>query len=163
MKPDNLLKIRSFLVATDRAYDPETHMWVLDVAPGRVRCGFDPLESETSGDIVAVAFEPLSKEVARGAEFGSLEAAKFVGPLVAPVAGTLVAHNTAVLADPGLLNQDPLSHWLIEIELAAERSSLTGLLEGPEEIRTWFEAEVERFERQGALAQGALAQGAPGQ
>jgi len=153
MKANILMEIGSYRVASDRAYDRDSHMWVLDQAPRRVRCGFDPLGSETTGDIVALSFAPLGTELSRGGEFGSLEAAKFVGPLVAPIAGKVVAHHDAVLANPGLINQDPLGQWLIEIELQAERAPCAELIEDPAGIRRWFAAEVERFERQGALAQ----------
>ncbi len=79
------------------------------------RCGLEPAEAEATGDIVALSLVPIGTRVARGDAFGSLEAAKFVGPLIAPASGVVRAHNAAVLASPGLVNRDPLGAWLVEI------------------------------------------------
>ncbi len=153
MMKATLLTVGSYRLATDRYYDPETHLWVQTRDESSARCGFDPLGSESSGDVVAVSFEPVGTKVERGAAFGSLEAAKFVGPLIAPLSGTIRAHNDAVLARPGLVNLDPLAHWLIELEPARPGDELALLLHDPEAVRAWFEGEVERFRHQGMVAQ----------
>lgn len=146
------ITIGPYRLATGRYYDRETHLWVDPRTPGRLRCGLDPLGSETSGDIVALSFEPPGVRVERGAAFGSLEAAKFVGPLIAPVSGRLCTHNEAVLADPARVNRDPLGSWLVEIEPDRAEEELALLLHGPERLRSWFEAEIERFRDEGMLA-----------
>ncbi len=147
-----LIEVDGYRLAADRYYDEATHLWIADT-PGTARCGFDPLGSETSGDVVAVSFEPVGSRVARGEAFGSLEAAKFVGPLIAPLSGTLRAHNDAVLADPGLVNSDPLAHWLVEIEPEQADEELPLLLRDPEAVGAWFRREVERFRTQGMVAE----------
>lgn len=136
-----------------RHYDAEHHLWIQPVAEARVRVGFDPLGAETAGDVVAVALEPVGTRVERGAAYGSLEAAKFVGPLVAPVAGTIAAHNPAVIANPALLNADPMVHWLVEIDLDADLDDASGLLSGEEAVRDWFATEIERFKQKGMIAE----------
>jgi len=103
--------------------------------------------------VVAVSFEPEGTRIERGQAFGSLEAAKFVGPLIAPLSGTIRGHNEAVLMRPGLVNQDPLAHWLIELEPSDSEGELTLLLHRQPEVRAWFAREVERFKSQGAVAQ----------
>lgn len=151
MSSPTTIAVNGFRLAAGRHYDRETHLWV-DVRAGGVRCGFDALGSETSGDIVAVSFEPVGTRIARGDAFGNLEAAKFVGPLIAPLSGTIRAHNADVIARPGLLNQDPLDHWLIEIEPDRLDDELPLLLHEASELRTWFEAEIERFQKEGMVA-----------
>ncbi len=146
-------QIGSYSVAGDLHYDRETHLWVLPDGDGVARCGFDPLGAETSGDIVAVEFDPIGRVMARGDAFGSIEAAKFVGPLVAPLSGTIRAHNMAVLGNPALLNEGPLDHWMIEIEPSDLDSELGGMVTGEAAVRSWFEAEVARFRSRGMLAE----------
>ena len=163
MTTPNLFTVDGYQLAADRYYDEATHLWVETsvpgatvsgaTAPGAARCGFDPLGSETSGDIVAVSFEPEGTAVGRGGAFGSLEAAKFVGPLIAPLSGTIRSHNPDVLAHPGLVNRDPLAHWLIEMDLARPYEELPLLLHDRDRVRVWFEREIERFKHQGAVAQ----------
>ena len=143
------MEVLGYRLPTDRGYDPATHMWVQPTAATRARIGFDPLGRETSGDVVAISFAEVGTWVRRGAEFGSLEAAKFVGPLIAPVTGTIAAHNPAVSADPGLLNDDPIAHWLVEIDV----EEVVELLSGESEISDWFASEVKHFRAAGAIAE----------
>lgn len=150
-EPTHLI-VGPYCLALGRYYDRETHMWVDPLSPTRLRCGLDPLGSETSGDVVALSFEPPGTRVERGGSFGSLEAAKFVGPLTAPVSGIVTARNEALLAEPGRLNRDPLESWLIEIEPDRADEELGLLVQRPDRLRSWFEAEVERFKREGMLA-----------
>jgi len=143
----------SYELPTDRSYEPETHLWVRVESDDRVRCGFDPLGAETCGDLVALSIEPVGSVVERGKAFGSLEAAKFVGPMLAPVAGRITAHNERVLADPSLVNEEPLTEWLVEIEPADPASALDGLISDPDVLSEWIKDEVEKFKRQGMIAE----------
>ncbi len=138
-------------VRGDLYYDAATHLWLERTAPGRARVGLDPLEAETSGDSVAVSLVAVGARVARGAPFGSLEAAKFVGPLIAPASGLVRVHHDLVLASPGRINREPFAAWLVELELSDERE-LAHLLTGEAEVRAWREREHERYRRKGAIA-----------
>lgn len=135
-----------------QAHFDDSHIWVLP-GPAGARCGFDRLGVETSGDIVAVSFEAVGTRVERGEAFGSIEAAKFVGPLIAPVSGVLTAHNEEVLTHPTLLHDDPARHWLIELELADGERELALLRHGEETVRPWLESESARFKQQGMIAE----------
>ena len=154
MSEQETIDAGGYRLPTDRCYDAEKHLWVRQEAPGRVRCGFDPLGSDTSGDLVALSFEPVGTLLTRGAVFGSLEAAKFVGPLVSPVAGRIVEHNTELLANPALANDDPIRHWMIELEPDSDIDAVLALLlSDPTEIREWMEREVRRFKERGMIAE----------
>ena len=110
--------VAGFPLALDRRYHAETHMWVLATGPGRVRIGMDPLGIETSGTLAQLSFVPVGTELTAGRPFGQLEAAKFVGPLVSPVSGAVLAVNDEVAMDAGLAERDPYgAGWLIEASL----------------------------------------------
>jgi glycine cleavage system H protein len=146
-------EVEGYRLRADRFYDPELHFWVeLRTGTGPARVGFDPLGRETRGDVVEITLIEPGSTVERGKPFGSLEAAKFVGPLEAPLSGTVAAVNQDVISSPELLNQDSDQPWLVEIE-PADRSELEQLLQGEERVRPWFAAEVERYRRQGAVAE----------
>ena len=134
------------------AYFDQSHLWVLP-EEGGARCGFDPLGVETSGDVVAISFEPVGTRFERGSAFGSIEAAKFVGPLIAPVSGTLTAHNQELLAEPTVLHADPAKHWLVRIELADAEGELSLLRHGEPVVREWLAQEAARFKQQGMIAE----------
>lgn len=152
-------EIAGYELVADRLYDARTHMWV-ELQPGcheagcRARVGLDPLGRETSGDVVALSLQPGGTELRRGDAFGDLEAAKFVGPLICPATGVVSAVNSDVLADPGVLNRDRVGLWLVELALEPSASAeLDELLTGADVLGPWFEAEVERFRTQGAIAE----------
>ena len=148
-----IAEIAGFGVALDRAYDPAGHFWVSMLSADRARLGLDALGVETSGTLAQLAFLPLGVSVKRGEAFGSLEAAKFVGPLASPLSGTLVATNDAVVSDPALVERDPYgAGWLVEIQLA-DPGELGELISGAEIVRVWFEGEVEDYRMKGVLAE----------
>jgi glycine cleavage system H protein len=158
-----IVDVAGFGVALDRAYDPAGHFWVAMVpvssgdTPGppgeRARIGLDALGVETSGTLAQLAFLPVGEFLKRGEPFGSLEAAKFVGPLTSPLSGTLTATNDAVVVDPALVERDPYgAGWLVELDLA-DRSELGELISGADVIPVWFEGEVEDYRLKGVLAE----------
>ena len=158
-----IVEVAGFGVALDRIYDPAGHFWIAMVpaSPGdtpgppgdRARIGLDALGVETSGTLAQLAFLPVGEVLKRGEPFGSLEAAKFVGPLTSPLSGTLAATNDLVVADPALVERDPYgSGWLVELEVA-DPGELGELISGAGIIRVWFEGEVENYRMQGVLAE----------
>ena len=148
-----ITEVAGFGVALDRAYDPSGHFWVSMISDDRARIGMDSLGIETSGTIAQLAFLPLGEQLKRGEAFGSLEAAKFVGPLTSPLSGEVVATNDAVVGDPALLERDPYGEgWLIELALA-EPSELGELISGADAVPAWFAAEVEDYRLKGVLAE----------
>lgn len=152
MASGQALEVDGYHLELDRLYDPATHLWVQLFTDGRARVGFDPLGSETSGDIVAISLTAVGEHVERGGELGSIEAAKFVGPLASPLSGNVVAHNQQVLATPGALNADPMNSWIADIEISAAHE-LDVMLSAEAEIAAWFASEVARFRTQGAIAE----------
>lgn len=149
-----LVQVGGFPLALDLLYQPDTHMWVLLTGAARARIGMDSLGIETSGTLAELSLPPVRAELAAGRPFGQLEAAKFVGPLVSPVSGTVLAVNEAVAGDPGLAEREPYgAGWLIEAELTSPAEELPGLLHDPEKITRWFAAAVEDYRRKGVIAQ----------
>jgi glycine cleavage system H protein len=144
--------VNGYELASDRRYDPDTNLWIAEHGEGRVRVGFDPLGAETTGDIVAISFVASGTRLARGTTFATIEAAKFVGPLAAPTGGTLVDANDDVVAAPGSINADPFNAWLVELT-DVDRTDLERLLCGEQAVASWFASAVERFRRQGAIAE----------
>lgn len=147
-------EVQGYHIALDRHYDPDRHLWVQVVSPGVVRVGMDPLGVETSGDLVQLAMAPTGSRLVRGEAFGSIEAAKFVGPLESPVAGVVRETNAAAVADPGLVMDDPMgAGWLIVVELDTDwPDALDGLVSG-DEVVTWFEGKVAEYRLKGMIAE----------
>ncbi|MHB1569219.1 MAG: glycine cleavage system protein H [Solirubrobacteraceae bacterium] len=144
--------VDGYELAADRRYEPDTNLWVQELGDGQAIVGFDPLGAETTGDIVAISFVAVGTVVARGEPLATVEAAKFVGPLVAPVGGVVAASNAGVASAPGAINRDPLATWLVELK-EVDDADLGRLLHGEEQVAAWFAAAVQRFRRDGVIAQ----------
>ncbi|OIU84389.1 glycine cleavage system protein GcvH [Microbacterium sp. AR7-10] len=105
----------------------EEHEWVaLDGATATI--GITDFAADALGDIVFVELPEVGAELTRGDVFGEAESTKSVSELYAPVTGTVVEINDAVVDDPALLNSAPFGDaWLIKVEVAD--GALDGLLD----------------------------------
>ena len=146
-------KIRGFIVRTDLAYDLDHHLWVDTSRSDRVRVGMDPLGVETSGTLAQLVLHAPGGDYSRGQPVGSLEAEKYVGPVVTPLSGRVIAVNHQVAKDPGLVGRDPYGEgWLFELT-PSHPSELAELLAGEEEVATGFEERIRRYRIEGVLAE----------
>ncbi|NCQ18878.1 MAG: glycine cleavage system protein H [Ignavibacteria bacterium CG_4_8_14_3_um_filter_37_9] len=81
------------------------------------------------GDVVFVDIDPHLQEVAKSANFGTIEAVKTVSELYAPCSGKVIEINKTLTDSPEKVNSDPYGEgWMIKIEMANE-SELTDLLD----------------------------------
>jgi glycine cleavage system H protein len=104
--------------STNLQYTAE-HEWVL-VDGSVATVGITAYAAEKLGDVVFVDLPAAGSTVASGKVVGEIESTKSVGELFAPVDGTVVESNDAVVADPSLVNSDPFGDgWLIKVEFAA--------------------------------------------
>lgn len=110
------------------------HEWV-HVDGNVATIGITDYAAEKLGDIVFVDLPKVGATIAEGKVVGEIESTKSVGELYAPVNGTVVEANDAVVASPELVNSDPFGEgWLIKVEFEAlpallsydEYASLTG-------------------------------------
>lgn len=93
--------------------------------------GLSELALETFGDLAYVSLSKAGTLIARGQVIGSLEAAKMVDDLVAPLSGEIIACNEVVQRDPGFINADPYGAWLVKIKPSAWDKDREALLHGP--------------------------------
>ena len=92
------------------------HEWVL-VAGSVATVGITAYAAEKLGDVVFVELPEVGSTVAEGKVVGEIESTKSVGELFAPVNGTVVEANGAVVSSPELVNSDPFGEgWLIKVE-----------------------------------------------
>jgi glycine cleavage system H protein len=98
----------------DLKYTKE-HEWV-DVAGDIATVGITAYAADKLGDVVFVDLPTVGSTVAEGRVVGEIESTKSVGELFAPVNGTVLEINDAVVASPELVNTDPFgTGWLIKV------------------------------------------------
>ena len=146
-------RVKGYELRLDLSYDPASDLWVDTSDPGLVSVGLDPLGAETSGTLAQLSLSAPGAEVRRGNPLGSLEAEKFVGPLLSPLSGTLAEINSDVLAQPAKVHHDPYGTWLVKIRPSDLDADLGTLVSGAETVREWFASRVEDYGRQGVLAE----------
>ena len=104
--------------ATTLKYTAE-HEWVL-VDGDTATVGITAYAADKLGDVVYVDLPAVGSTVASGAIVGEIESTKSVGELFAPVDGTVLEANQAVVDEPGLVNSDPFGNgWLIKVTFSA--------------------------------------------
>jgi len=95
------------------------HEWIL-VDGTIATVGITEYAADKLGDIVFVDLPKAGSTVTEGKVVGEIESTKSVGELFAPVNGTVVESNQAVVDSPELVNSDPLgAGWLIRVEFSA--------------------------------------------
>jgi glycine cleavage system H protein len=102
------------------------------ISEGVARIGISDYMQESLTDIGF--FEPpeVGTQVEQFGEAGTVESAKAIFEIISPVSGTIVAVNTAVVDNTGLINQDPYgAGWLVEIKLSNFEQDRELLLDGP--------------------------------
>ena len=95
----------------------ESHEWARK-ENGTARVGISDFAQDELGDIVFVEFPDEGDAITHDEAFGVVESIKAVSDLYAPVSGTVIATNDALLDAPELVNDDPYGEgWMLEVDL----------------------------------------------
>ena len=98
------------------------HEWVR-VEEGNVAyVGITDFAQSELGELVYIEVETVGETIDADDVFGTVEAVKTTSDLFMPVAGKVLAFNSALSedeGDPALINQDPYGEgWIIKIEVS---------------------------------------------
>ncbi|MBD2102266.1 glycine cleavage system protein GcvH [Leptolyngbya sp. FACHB-261] len=81
--------------------------------------GISAFALDQLGDVVFVELPEVGTVLEQGQSFGSVESVKAVGDLYAPVSGSVVEVNAAVVDAPEKIGEDPYGEgWLLKISLS---------------------------------------------
>jgi glycine cleavage system H protein len=102
------------------------HEWIaLDGDTATI--GITDYAADQLGDVVYVDLPAAGSAIEGGKVVGEIESTKSVGELFAPVDGTVVESNQAVIDNPQLVNDDPFGEgWMIKVTI--DPSTLSGTL-----------------------------------
>jgi glycine cleavage system H protein len=80
--------------------------------------GISAFAIDQLGDIVFLELPDVGDAIAKGETFGTVESVKAVEDLKAPLSGTVVDRNSAVVETPELLAEDPYGEaWMLKIRV----------------------------------------------
>lgn len=94
----------------------ETHEWA-KLEGDVVIVGITDYAQHQLGDVVFVELPQVGKAVEVGKGLGVVESVKAASDVYAPVSGTIVAINDAIVNHPDLVNQDAFGEgWFVKIK-----------------------------------------------
>ena len=98
-------------------YWVEKHTWARREPDGAVVIGITDIAQYLAKSIISATPKEAGKAVKKGKSAGTVESGKWVGPVTAPVNGTISEVNAALKSRPGLLNSDPYGEgWFVKIK-----------------------------------------------
>lgn len=105
------------------------HEWAR-VNGDEVTVGITAFAVEQLGDVTLVSLSKKAGDtVAQGKDFGVVESVKTVSDLYAPLSGTIVRVNDALVQRPELVNESPYENaWMVVIR-AKDLGELAGLMD----------------------------------
>lgn len=100
-----------------------------------------------------VKFKPPGGKTIKGRPMGTVEAGKYIGPVRAPVNGTILEINQEVRDDPTLINKDSYGKgWIALIEPDNLEEDFKDLIHGEENVQAFLEADYKKYEDEGLFA-----------
>lgn len=99
-------------IPDDLLYDTSHDMWIR-ITNGTVLIGATSFGIHLAGEIIAFTAKPEGAKVERGRGLGTIECAKTVLAVHAPISFTLAEGNGRLEEHPTQLNHDPYSAWMV--------------------------------------------------
>lgn len=107
-------------------YYSETHEYIrVEGEYGYV--GITDYAQQQLGNVVYVDMPEEGDEVTAGEEFGAVESVKAASDLISPVSGVVEEVNSDLEDNPGNINVDAFSNWIIKVKMS-DKSELDSLL-----------------------------------
>lgn len=109
-----------------------------------ITLGFTDVAQTTAGKMLVVSFRPAGVHYKQGKTIAIVESAKWLGPLRAPMEGTLITGNEALLEDAGLVNRSPYNKgWVVRFQPDDLEAGMNQFLPGAEATQA-YESFMER-------------------
>ena len=105
-----------------------SHEWLRESADGTVEIGISDHAQQALGDLVFVEVPAVGRSLTQGEAFAVVESVKAASDVYAPVAGEVVAVNTAAADAPEQVNKDPYATWFFRMK-PAEPAGIHKLLD----------------------------------
>ena len=93
-----------------------THEWSRREADGTLTVGITDHAQTTLGDVVFLQLPDVGRVVKAGEEIAMIESVKAASGIHAPVNGSIVAINQAVVDAPEAVNDDAYAAWMFVIQ-----------------------------------------------
>ncbi|MBU4275369.1 MAG: glycine cleavage system protein GcvH [Proteobacteria bacterium] len=141
------MEIKGYNFPDELYYDPE-HFWVRAEGDELVM-GMDDFAQKLAGEIVYVQLPGEGKKLKKGKKLAKVESGKWLGKVLSPVNGELIAVNEDLELKPELINQDCYgAGWMYRLK-TDDLSELGDLLHGAEAVEPWVNDEIAKHASEG--------------
>jgi len=124
-------------IPEDLYYIVDKHVWARREGE-LVTVGMTDVAQNMAETIVAVTPKAIGATVKKGRNIATVESAKWVGAVSAPVSGEIVAVNHALATSPGLVNSDPYgAGWIARLRASDWETDAADLVTGPEGVEAY--------------------------
>jgi glycine cleavage system H protein len=144
-----MAKVRDYLLPDD-LYVHKDFCWARVESPDCVRVGLIDFAQAQAGDITYIDLPFEGDEIIANETCGKLQSSKWIGKLIAPLSGAVLAINSDLESDATLVNQDCYGKgWIFTLQPSNLDADLKTLYHGAAAVQ-WLEGEIERVEREKA-------------
>ena len=105
------------------------HEWAELLSETRIRVGITDHAQSSLGDIVFLELPKVGRELKSHETFGVVESIKAVSDLYAPVSGKVVEIHSDLVSDPGRINSQPHTEWMLVVEASDAKAQFDGLMD----------------------------------
>ena len=131
----------------DDLYYHEEGTWT-KVEGDTVKIGMTDFFQQAAGDIVYVDLPFEGDDVAEGEAFGKVQSSKWIGKLIAPLAGTIEEVNYDLDSDSTIINKDPYGEgWVAVITPEDLDAAIETLVQGNEAVAEFVKRQIEKAEK----------------
>lgn len=116
----------------------EKHVWARAEDGGLVTIGMNDVAQHLAGNVLSLTAKKVGRSVPKGQSVATIESAKWVGPVPAPVSGEIVEVNEAARKNPKILNLDPYGEgWIVRLKPTDWEGDKAALATGPAGIEAY--------------------------
>lgn len=114
-------------MATETKYTKD-HEW-LSIDGDVVTVGITNYAQEQLGDLVFVDLPKVGQNLEKGKEAAVVESVKAASDVYSPVTGEVLEINTGIIAEPGVVNTDPMdAGWFFKVRVQ-DKGELSELMD----------------------------------
>ena len=135
-------EVRGCRLPDELLYDVENHTWFQETGDGNVKIGMTTIATAMAGQLVAFTPKKVGRKVRQGKSCATVESGKWVGPAKSAAGGEVVEVNEALVASPGMANEDPYAAWMVVLQPEDWDAVRAGLTHGTE-VAGPYEAKME--------------------
>lgn len=140
------MEIQGYNMPDDLYYD-EDHYWIR-VEGDILVMGMDDFAQQMAGEIVYVQLPFDGKKLQKGKKFAKVESGKWLGKILSPVDGEIVACNEELESNAALINEDCYGKgWMFKIQ-PENTDALDDLIHGRDAVESWILKEMEKYKKE---------------